>query len=147
MDVSQGMSKLRIPIESTVLLVGTRGALHPVMLSKIAFSLSLLLAACVTTTADNAADPAEPNRPATFDEVLDLEVEILATLDRDGACPIVDQEGPCAHACDGEIAAYVPAGTCVTLACHRSDGSFVRTGGCNFEAPSYVIDLPLERQR
>jgi hypothetical protein len=74
---------------------------------------------------------AQPGRGivATYADSLRLATTASSPL---SVCSLLPTEGVCAAACDAEaMAAFIPAGTCVTFRCEATDGRTVLTGGCH----------------
>ena len=116
------------------------------MLNKTLALASLLLTACLDTTATPrtevagqvdettgakpAADPiSEEPRTSIGGQ---LAVQHSVVLDGTNACDILPADGPCSAACDAtKLATYIPHGSCVLMQCRLLDGTDIAVGGCN----------------
>lgn len=109
---------------------------------KLLLAITFFAAACAEETGPGVApdededpilwplpeDDLPPDLPTTArrlnDDPTDPSLDVCTLLP--------DDDGACTLACDPDaLAAFIPAGTCVTFSCTLTNGKPYRTGGCN----------------
>lgn len=101
---------------------------------------AFVVPACLDEAAPIETDRTAPTSDETRIDLSDADLEPAPHFGRgeidDKATPlcqqVIETEGACAHACDGEaVMAFVPEGTCALIVCTLESGAYYKIGGCN----------------